>query len=143
MSELDQRIYNAIKRLDWYFGPLNYVICGSIGLYMQGIDLKRNIHDMDVIIPGVKRKYLIRLWRLIWKQSGFYLDFPEIPEDEQEQMPEREIIEIDFHGLNVKVQEKQDILRYKEIVADKMLWSDFSNQKQREDVKKIKQEYNI
>ena len=143
MSELDQRIYNAIKRLDWYFGPLNYVICGSIGLYMQGIDLKRNIHDMDVIIPGVKRKYLIRLWRLIWKQSGFYLDFPEIPEDEQEQMPEREIIEIDFHGLNVKVQEKQDILRYKEIVADKMLWSDFSNQKQRENVKKIKQEYNI
>ena len=143
MSELDQRIYNAIKRLDWYFGPLNYVICGSIGLYMQGIDLKRNIHDMDVIIPGVKRKYLIRLWRLIWKQSWFYLDFPEIPEDEQEQMPEREIIEIDFHGLNVKVQEKQDILRYKEIVADKRLWSDFSNQKQREDVKKIKQEYNI
>ena len=143
MSELDQRIYNAIKRLDWYFGPLNYVICGSIGLYMQGIDLKRNIHDMDVIIPGVKRKYLIRLWRLIWKQSGFYFDFPEIPEDEQEQMPEREIIEIDFHGLNVKVQEKQDILRYKEIVADKRLWSDFSNQKQREDVKKIKQEYNI
>jgi hypothetical protein len=34
-------------------------------------------------------------------------------------------------------------LRYKEIVADKMLWSDFSNQKQKEDVKKIKQEYNI
>ena len=143
MSELDKKIYNAIKRLDWYFGTLNYVICGSIGLYMQGIDLKRNIHDMDVIIPGVKRKYLIRLWRLIWKQSGFYLDFPEIPEDEQEQMPEREIIEIDFHGLKVKEKKKQDILRYKEIVANKMLWSDFSNQKQKEDVKKIKQEYNI
>ena len=58
-------------------------------------------------------------------------------------MPEREIIEMEFYGLKVKVQEKQDILRYKEIVANKMLWSDFSNQKQKEDVKKIKQEYNI
>lgn len=143
MSELDKRIYNAIKRLDWYFGTLNYVICGSIGLYMQGIDLKRDFHDMDIIIPGVKRENLLRLWRLVWTQSGFRLDFPEIPEEEQNLMPEREIIEMDFYGLKVKVQEKQDILRYKEIVADKKLWSGFSNQKQKEDVKKIKQEYNI
>ena len=50
---------------------------------------------------------------------------------------------MEFYGLKVKVQEKQDILRYKEIVANKSLWSGFSNQKQKEDVKKIKQEYNI
>ena len=143
MNELDKRIYNAIKRLDWYFGPLNYVICGSVGLYMQGIDLKRDFHDMDIIIPGVKRENLLRLWRLVWTQSGFRLDFPEIPEVEQAQMPEREIIEMDFNGLKVKVQEKKDILRYKEVVAVKSLWSDFDNKKQEADIKKIKQEYNI
>ena len=138
MNELDKRIYNAIKRLDWYFGPLNYVICGSVGLYMQGIDLKRDFHDMDIIIPGVKRENLLRFWRLVWTQSGFRLDFPEIPEVEQAQMPEREIIEMDFNGLKVKVQEKKDILRYKEVVAVKSLWSDFDNKKQEADIKKIK-----
>lgn len=143
MSELDKRIYNAIKRLDWYFGPFNYIICGSVGLYMQDIDLKRDFHDMDIIIPGKKRIYLLRLWRLILVQSGFKLDFPEIPDLEQEQMPEREILEMDFNGLKVKVQEKNDILRYKKVVADKSLWSDIDNQKQKEDIEKIKHEYNI
>ena len=143
MSELDKIIYNAIKRLDWYFGPFNYIICGSVGLYMQDIDLKRDFHDMDIIIPGKKRIYLLRLWRLILVQSGFKLDFPEIPDLEQEQMPEREILEMDFNGLKVKVQEKNDILRYKKVVADKSLWSDIDNQKQKEDIEKIKHEYNI
>lgn len=143
MNELDERIYNAIKRLDWYFGPLNYVICGSVGLYIQGIVLKRNFHDMDVLIPGTKRRFLLRLWRLILKQSNFLLDFPEIPDSEQDQMPEREFIEMDFNGLKVKVQEKNDILRYKKVVADKSLWSDIDNQKQKDDIEKIKQEYNI
>ena len=110
---------------------------------MQGIDLKRDFHDMDIIIPGVKRENLLRLWRLVWTQSGFRLDFPEIPKVEQAQMPEREIIEMDFNGLKVKVQEKKDILRYKEVVAVKSLWSDFDNKKQEADITKIKQEYNI
>ena len=32
MDGLDNRICNAIKRLDWYFGEKNYVICGSVAL---------------------------------------------------------------------------------------------------------------
>ena len=48
MDELDQRIYNAIKRLDWYFGEKKYVICGSVGLYIQGINLNREFHDFYI-----------------------------------------------------------------------------------------------
>lgn len=143
MNELDQRIYNAIKRLDWYFGEKKYVICGSVGLYIQGINLNREFHDFDILIPGIERKYLIRLWRLIFKQSGFKLDFPEIPKTYQDTMPEREFIDMKFHDLPIRVQTVNDILRYKQIVADNNIWSDFSNQKQKEDIKKIKQEYNI
>lgn len=143
MSELDERICKAINRLDWYFGQFNYIICGSIGLYIQGIDLKREFSDFDILVPGEKRNKLLRLWRLIWVQSGFKLDFPEIIESEQKQMPEREIIEMDFYNLKIKIQEKNDILRYKKIVADKQLWSDLSNQKHKQDIEKIKQEYNI
>jgi len=53
-------------------------------------------------------------------------------------MPEREIIEMDFYNLKIKIQEKNDILRYKKIVADKQLWSDLSNQKHKQDIEKIK-----
>ena len=143
MSELDERICKAINRLDWYFGQFNQIICGSVGLYIQGIDLKRNFHDLDILVPGVNRKSLLRLWRLIWVQSGFKLDFPEIIESEQKQMPEREIIEMDFYNLKIKIQEKNDILRYKKVVADKQLWSDLSNKKHKQDIEKIKQDYNI
>lgn len=143
MSELDTKIYNAIKRLDWYFGPLNYVICGSVGLYIQGINLERAFHDFDILVPGVERKYLLRLWRLVFKQSGFKLDFPEIPKTFQDMMPERQFIEMKFQDLPIKVQEVNDILRYKQVVADNNIWSDFSNQKQKEDIQKIKQTYNI
>ena len=58
-------------------------------------------------------------------------------------MPEREFIDMEFHGLPVKVQEIRDILRYKQVVADNNIWSDFSNQKQKDDIQKIKQTYNI
>jgi hypothetical protein len=66
MNELDQRIYKAINRLDEYFGEKKYVICGSVGLYIQGIKLDREFHDFDILIPGTERKYLLRLWRLIF-----------------------------------------------------------------------------
>ena len=143
MSDLDKRIYNAIKRLDWYFGEKKYVICGSVGLYIQGIDLKRDFHDLDLYIPGTERQQLLRLWRLVYTQSGFKLDFPYIPKEYQDIMPEREIIEVEFFGLPVNVQEKKDILRYKQIVIENSLWTDFNNKKQKEDIEKIKCNYNI
>lgn len=143
MNELDQRIYKAINRLDEYFGEKKYVICGSVGLYIQGIKLDREFHDFDILIPGTERKYLLRLWRLIFAQSGFKLDFPEIPKVYQDTMPEREFIDMEFHGLPIKVQTVNDILRYKQVVADNSIWSDFSNWKQKADIQKIKQTYNI
>ena len=65
MDGLDNRICNAIKRLNWYFGEKNYVICGSVALYIQGVDLGRVPHDFDVFIPNKNRELFLRLFRLI------------------------------------------------------------------------------
>ena len=67
MKELDKRICNAIKRLDEYFGKHKYIICGSVGLYIQGVDLGRVPHDLDLIIPDRPLQTLIRLFRIAYK----------------------------------------------------------------------------
>lgn len=133
MSELDKKIYNAIKRLDWYFGQHKYIICGSVGLYMQGIDLGREPHDLDLIIPGKKRFGLFRLFNIVKKRSGFILDFPLRPLEDNE-----EVKVIDFNGLTVKVQTKEDILKCKEIIVEKHLYYDNGMEKQKQDIEKIK-----
>lgn len=133
MSELDQRIYNAIKRLDEYFGQHKYIICGSVALYMQGIDLGRELHDLDLIIPDRPLQTLIRLFRIAYKQSGFILDFPKRPLEGKE-----EIIIIDFNGLSVKVQTKEDILKCKRIIVKNHLYYDKGEMKQKQDIEKLK-----
>lgn len=134
MKELDERICNAIKRLDEYFGPLNYVICGSIGLYIQGIYLDREPHDLDIIIPNNRDQGLLkRLFRIAYKSSGFILDFPIRPLQGNE-----EIITVKFNDLTVNVQEKHNILLCKQIIVNNHLFASKSEEKQKQDILKIK-----
>ena len=116
MTELDTRICNAIKRLNDYFGEQKYIICGSVGLYIQGIDLGREPHDFDIFIPGESRKRFQRLWDIAYSASGFMLDFPFRPLEGKE-----EILNITFHGLDVNVQSKANIMQCKNIIVDKHL----------------------
>lgn len=140
MLELDSRICNAIKRLNDYFGERNYVICGSIALYIQGLDLGRVPHDFDIFIPNKHRKYFLRLFRLIIAQSDWLLDFPERPLEGQEV-----IGDFEFHGLKVKCQTVESILECKQaILADRNLsYSDKYYNKQQQDIEKIKLKLNI
>lgn len=133
MSELDKRIYNAIKRLDEYFGPLNYVICGSVGLYIQGIYLDREPHDLDIIIPDNKDPGLLkRLFRIAYKSSGFILDFPIRPLYENEK-----VITVKFNGITINVQEKHNILLCKQVIIDNHLYTSKAEEKQKQDILKI------
>ena len=135
MKELDKRICNAIKRLNDYFGECRYVICGSIGLYIQGIDLGRIPHDFDIFIPNKRRESLLRLFRLIITQSDWILDFPKRP------LEGKEIIkDFEFHGLKVKCQTVESIMECKEaIVRDRNLsYNEGYYDKQKQDIEKIK-----
>lgn len=134
MKKLDTRICNAIKRLDEYFGKYKYVICGSVGLYLQGIDLGREPHDFDLFIPGESRKRFQRLWDIAYSASGFMLDFPFRPLEGKE-----EILNITFHGLDVKVQSKANIIQCKNIIVDKHLYYDKGEKKQKQDIEKLKE----
>lgn len=138
MKELDERICNAIKRLDEYFGQHNYIICGSVGLYIQGIDLGRVPHDIDLIILNKSRIGLFRLFNIVKKRSGFILDFPKRPLENQEQ-----ITTVVFNGLSVNVQTKSQILRCKEMIVENHLYYDNGLEKQKKDIEKIKLNYNI
>lgn len=139
MSELDKRICAAIERLDQKFGPLTYVICGSIGLYIQGVDLGRDFHDIDIFIPGKKRELYLRFFRLVYNQSGFKLDFLKRYFEDEEI-----IVETDFYGHKILVQEKTDILLAKEKIVEQHLYVERNNlYKQRNDIEKIKLILNI
>lgn len=135
MSELDNRICNAIKRLNEYFGERKYVICGSVALYIQGIDLGRTPHDFDIFIPNKQRKYFLRLFRMIVTQSGWILDFPKRPLEGQEV-----IEDFEFHNLKVKCQTVKSIMECKQaIVKDRDLsYNDKYYVKQQHDIEKIK-----
>lgn len=134
MKELDKRICNAIKRLNDYFGEQKYIICGSVGLYIQGIDLGREPHDLDIIIPNNRDQGLLkRLFRIAYKSSGFILDFPIRPLQGNE-----EIIIVKFNGLTVNVQEKHNILLCKQIIVNNHLFASKSEEKQKQDILKIK-----
>ena len=134
MDGLDNRICNAIKRLNWYFGEKNYVICGSVALYIQGVDLGRVPHDFDIFIPDKNRELFLRLFRLIIGQTEWLLDFPRRP------LEGKEIIgDFEFQGLNVKCQTAASILECKKLfISDKSLSAneDFYN-KQTQDIEKI------
>lgn len=134
MKKLDTRICNAIKRLDEYFGKYEYVICGSVGLYLQGIDLGREPHDLDLIIPDKPRERFLRLWDIVYSSSEFKLDFPIRPLEGKE-----EILKINFHGLDVKVQSKANIIQCKNIIVDKHLYYDNGEKKQKQDIEKLKE----
>ena len=134
MDGLDNRICNSIKRLILYFGDNNYVICGSVALYIQGVDLGRVPHDFDVFIPDKNRELFLRLFRLIIGQTEWLLDFPRRP------LEGKEIIgDFEFQGLNVKCQTVTSILECKKLfISDKSLSAneDFYN-KQKQDIEKI------
>lgn len=140
MKELDKRICNAIKRLDEYFGKHKYIICGSVGLYIQGIDLGREPHDFDIFIPNRRREYLLRLFRLIIAQSDWILDFPKRPLEGQEV-----INDFKFHGLNVKCQTIESIMECKQAIVKNrdLSYDDKYYNKQQQDIEKIKLKLNI
>ena len=133
MRKLDERVYNAIKRLDEYFGKHKYVICGSVGLYIQGIYLGREPHDLDLIILDKPLQAVKRLFRIAYKQSGFMLDFPKRPLEGNEC-----IITAEFQGLSVRVQSKEDILKCKQIIVKNHLYYDKGEMKQKQDIEKLK-----
>ena len=133
MKELDERICNAIKRLDEYFGKHKYIICGSVGLYIQGVDIGREPHDLDLIILDRPIRSLIRLFRIAYKQSGFILDFPIRPLEGNES-----IITIEFQGYSVRVQTKEDILKCKKLIVKNHLYYDKGEMKQKQDIEKLK-----
>lgn len=140
MKELDKRICNAIKRLDEYFGKHKYIICGSVALYIQGIDLGREPHDFDIFIPNKRREPLLRLFRLIIAQSNWILDFPKRP------LEGKEVInDLVFHGLNIKCQSVKSIMDCKyAIINDRDLsYNDGYYDKQKQDIEKIKLILNI
>lgn len=140
MSELDTRICNAIKRLNEYFGERKYVICGSIALYIQGIDLERIPHDFDIFIPNKHRKYFLRLFRLIITQSDWILDFPERPLEGQEVVDDFE-----FYGLKIKCQTIESIMECKQAIVENrdLSYNEKYYVKQQQDIEKIKLKLNI
>lgn len=135
MLAIDQRICNAIKRLNDYFGECRYVICGSVSLYIQGINLDRVPHDFDIFIPNRNREHLLRLFRLIIAQSDWILDFPKRP------LEGKEVIDdFEFNGLKIKCQTVQSILECKEAIIQnrELSHSDEYYEKQKNDIEKIK-----
>lgn len=134
MSELDERICKAIDKLDKLFGNLNYVICGSISLYIQGIDLGRIPHDFDIFIPKEKNRHrLMKYFHSIYIRSGFVLDFPFRPLEGKE-----EVIEIIFFGKTIKCQTPKNILECKEYIVQNHLYYDKGEKKQQDDIEKLK-----
>lgn len=137
MSDLDSRICIAIDKLDQKFGQLGYIICGSVALYIQGIDLGREPHDFDIIIPNTNEENYKRYFNLV-RDSGFILDFPFKPLNGKE-----EISKFSFNGKYVNCQTIKSILQCKEIIVQKNLYYNDGFKKQQKDIEKLKSILNI
>lgn len=127
---------------DWYnilvkrFPELTLAVSGTHALQLQGINLKREPHDLDLMIvhsynTKVLEKYR-RFFRFLYKYEGPYIDWME----EKWETSDEDFITID----GILCSTVEGIIKAKQILIDSGRLSDDKMEKHRNDIIEIEKQ---